>query len=416
MAPLEILVTGAGSRGATYADWAARHPERARVVAVAEPRDAYRDALGEVHGIPPERRFRDWREAADAGRLADAVVISTLDREHLEPALAFSAQGYAMLIEKPLAPTAEECRAIVEAVERSGVVAAVAHVLRYTPYTRLLKRLLDEGVAGDVVSIEHLEPVGWWHQAHSFVRGNWRREDETGPMLLAKCCHDLDWLSYLIGRPCTSVSSFGSLIEFRPERRPEGAGERCVACAIEPDCKYSAKKQYLPMAERGDTGWPVNVVAWPPTVENVSAALEHGQYGRCVWRCDNDVVDHQVVNLGYDGGVTASLTMTAFTTMRERETRIFGTNAELYGDSSSVTVRDFASGEEIRHEVEEEITSKHGGGDDGVMADFVAAALAGDPALVPTSPALTLESHRIAFAAERARREGRVVELEAAPL
>jgi len=416
MAPLEILVTGAGSRGATYADWAARHPERARVVAVAEPRDAYRDALGEVHGIPPERRFRDWREAADAGRLADAVVISTLDREHLEPALAFSAQGYAMLIEKPLAPTEEECRAIVEAVERSGVVAAVAHVLRYTPYTRLLKRLLDEGVAGDVVSIEHLEPVGWWHQAHSFVRGNWRREDETGPMLLAKCCHDLDWLSYLIERPCTSVSSFGSLIEFRPERRPEGAGERCVACAIEPDCKYSAKKQYLPMAERGDTGWPVNVVAWPPTVENVSAALEHGQYGRCVWRCDNDVVDHQVVNLGYDGGVTASLTMTAFTTMRERETRIFGTNAELYGDSSSVTVRDFASGEEIRHEVEEEITSKHGGGDDGVMADFVAAALAGDPALVPTSPALTLESHRIAFAAERARREGRVVELEAAPL
>jgi predicted dehydrogenase len=415
MAPLELLVAGAGSRGSTYAGWAARHPDRARVVAVAEPRDAYRDALGDAHGIPSERRFRDWREAAAEGRIADAAIIATLDRDHVEPALAFAGQGYAMLLEKPLAPTEEECRTIVDAVERAGVVAAVAHVLRHTPYTQLLKRLLDGGAAGEIVAVEHLEPVGWWHQAHSYVRGNWRREDETGPMLLAKCCHDLDWLSYVIDRPCTAVSSFGSLTEFREERRPEGAGERCVACVIEPDCKYSAKKQYLGMAARGDTGWPLNVVAWPPTVENVTAALEHGPYGRCVWRCDNDVVDHQVVSLRYEGGVTASLTMTAFTTMRSRETRIFGTAAELTGDGASVTVRDFARGETTRHEVVEEITAGHDGGDDGVMADFVTAALAGDPALVPTSPALTLESHRIAFAAEEARRSGRVVELNAMP-
>jgi predicted dehydrogenase len=288
-------------------------------------------------------------------------------------------------------------------------------VLRYTPYTRLLMRLLEEGAAGEIVSIDHLEPVGFWHQAHSYVRGNWRREDETGPMLLAKSCHDLDWLSYVVGRPCTAVSSFGSLTEFRRERHPAGAGERCLACAIEPECQYSAKRLYLGMAERGETEWPVNVVAWPPTVENVTAALEHGPYGRCVWLCDNDVVDHQVVSLRYEGGVTASLTMTGFTTMRDRQTRIFGTRGELHGDGTSVVVHDFLTGETERHEVTEAIDSKHGGGDDGVMADFVTAALAGDPALVPTSPALTLESHRIAFAAEASRREGRVVELAPPP-
>ena len=206
------------------------------------PRDVYRERLADAHGVPQERRFRDWREAAAAGRLADAAVVATLDREHLEPALEFAGQGYALLIEKPLAPTEAECEQIVAAVESAGVVAAVAHVMRYSPYTRLLQRVLADGAVGEIVSIDHLEPVGFWHQAHSFVRGNWRREDETGPMLLAKCCHDLDWLSFVIGRPPEAVSSFGSLSHFRPSERPDGAGERCIACAIEPDCAYSARQ------------------------------------------------------------------------------------------------------------------------------------------------------------------------------
>jgi predicted dehydrogenase len=410
MAPVSLLIAGAGSRGSTFADWVRRHPEEARVVAVAEPRDAYRERLADAHDIPEDRRFADWREAAAAGRLADAVVIATLDREHTEPALAFAAQGYAMLIEKPLAPTAEECEAIIGAVQETGVVAAVAHVLRYTPYTRRLKRLLDDGAVGDIVSIDHLEPVGFFHQAHSYVRGNWRRQDETGPMVLAKCCHDIDWLSYLVGQPCTAVSSFGNLRHLRPEERPDGAGERCLDCPIEPGCAYSARKLYLGMAERGETGWPVEVVAWPPTPENVERALREGQYGRCVWACDNDVVDHQVVNLEYDGGLTASFTMTAFTRMRPRETRIFGTRGELYGDGASISVYDFLTRETTRHEIGE-VAGGHDGGDDGVMADFVAAVAAGDRTLLPTTPAETLESHRIAFAVEAARNERRVVAL-----
>ena len=289
-------------------------------------------------------------------------------------------------------------------------MAAVAHVMRYTPYTRLLRELLEGGAVGEIVSIDQLEPVGFWHQAHSFVRGNWRREDETGPMLLAKCCHDLDWLSYVIGRPCVAVSSFGSLSHFRASERPDGAAERCMECALEATCAYSAPRLYLGMLERGETGWPVDVLAWPPTEAGVAAALREGPYGRCVWACDNDVVDHQVVSLRYEGGATASLTMTGFTRMRERETRIFGTRGELHGDSRAIEVYDFLTGGTTRHEVGD-VSSRHGGGDDGVMDDFIAAAAAGDPALVPTTPRLTLESHRIAFAAEAARHEDRVVAL-----
>jgi predicted dehydrogenase len=413
MAPVELLIAGGGSRGATFAGWAARHPERARVVAVAEPRADRREALADAHGVPPARRFEDWREAVAGGaRVADAAIVATLDREHTEPAIALAEQGYALLIEKPLATTEAECLAIAEATERTGVVAAVAHVLRYTAYTRLVRRLLDEGAVGEVVSVDHLEPVGFWHHAHSYVRGNWRREDEAGPMLLAKCCHDLDWLSHIVGARCERVSSFGSLGRLRPEHRPEGAGERCLDCAIERSCPYSARRIYLEPAERGETGWPVDVVAWPPEPEQVERALREGPYGRCVWACDNDVVDHQVVSLAYEGGATASLTMTAFTRMRDRETRIFGTRGELRGNGAMVEVYDFLTRTTTRHDVPGggDLTG-HGGGDDGVMADFVAAVEAGDPGHVPTTPRHALESHRIAFAAETSRREGRTVEL-----
>jgi predicted dehydrogenase len=413
MAAVELLILGAGSRGAMFADWAARHPEAARVVAVAEPRAAYRDRVGDAHGIPAERRFTGWRDALEAGRMADAVVIATLDRDHLEPAVAFAELGCALLIEKPLAPTEAECLEIVDAVERTGVIATVAHVLRYTPYTRLVERLLAAGAVGDIVSIQHLEPVGFWHQAHSYVRGNWRREEETGPMLLAKCCHDLDWLGHLIGRPCTAVSSFGDLTHLRRSQRPAGAGDRCLECAIEPECPFSARRIYLERAERGETGWPLDVLAWPPTYENVLAAVREGPYGRCVWDSDNDVVDHQVVALEYEGGVTATLTMTAYTSMRGRQTRIFGTRGELYGDGRFVEVYDFLSDAVSRHDAGE-ATSAHGGGDDEVIAGFVAAVAAGDQSLAPTTPAATLESHRIAWAAEESRHERRVIELSGA--
>jgi predicted dehydrogenase len=235
-------------------------------------------------------------------------------------------------------------------------------------------------------------------------------------MLLAKCCHDLDWLSFVVGRRCVGVSSFGSLAHFRAEERPPGAADRCLECPIEAECPYSAPRLYLGLVEQGHTGWPLDVLAWPPTPERVLDALREGPYGRCVWACDNDVVDHQVVALAFEGGATATLTMTAFTRMRDRETRIFGTRGELHGDGNTVEVHDFLTQATTRHETgvfsDGEIPSGHGGGDYQVMSDFVTAVAAREPALLPTTPAETLDSHLMAFAAETSRREGRTVALQ----
>ena len=217
--PLTFLIVGAGGRGFVYADLAKKIPGKARVVAVAEPRDFHREKMAREHGIAPELVFRTWQEAAAAGRVADCVAICTQDADHEACVKAFAPLGYHILLEKPMAPTAEACRRIVAEVRRHGNVFAVCHVLRYTAYSRIVKKLVDSGRIGDIVTVEHLEPVGYWHQAHSFVRGNWRNEKESSFMLLAKACHDVDWLSFVIGRPCRRVSSFGSLSFFKRENR-----------------------------------------------------------------------------------------------------------------------------------------------------------------------------------------------------
>ena len=382
---------------------------------MAEPRAYYREALGERHAIPAEHRFADWRELLDRPRLADGVIIATQDAQHVEPAVALAARGYHLLLEKPMAPNAADCRRIVAAAQRAGILFAVCHVLRYTRYTQALKQILDTRRIGAVVSIQHLEPVGFWHQAHSFVRGNWRRADLTSPMLLAKSCHDLDWLRYLMNRPCTHVASFGSLTHFRPEARPPGAADRCLGCAVEPTCPYSAVRIYLGRVAEGHTGWPVSVLTPDTTPAGVREALRTGPYGRCVYACDNDVVDHQVVNMQFVGGGTAAFTMTGFTRARNRETRIFGTHGEIHGDGQHITIFDFLTGqtERIDTGVAADGTplSGHGGGDFGLMQHFVAALAAHDPRLILSGPEETLETHLMVFAAEAARRTGTVVSL-----
>lgn len=415
--PVELLILGAGSRGATYADYARRHPGECVVVGVAEPDPVRRQALAMAHGLPPERVFQDWREALALPRLADVAVIATQDADHVAPVEAAAARSYHLLLEKPMAPDEAGCRRIVAAVRRHGVLLGVCHVLRYTAYTRALRGLLDRGAIGEIVSVEHLEPVGYWHQAHSFVRGHWRNEAQSSPMLLAKACHDLDWLRHVVGRPCLRVSSFGSLKHFRPEERPCDAAARCLTCPphVERACPYSAPRYYLGQLEAGQTGWPLDVVTRDFTREGVLRALETGPYGRCVYACDNDVVDHQVVNLEFTGGVTASFTMTAFTRARGRETRIFGTRGELYGDSQRLQVHDFLTGETTTLDTavvsDGSIQSGHGGGDDGLMSAFVDAVQQGKPELILSGPEETLESHLMVFAAERARSQAQVMDL-----
>lgn len=420
--PVTAIIIGAGGRGMTYARFAQEHPDRLRIMGVAEPREWNRATMAETYQIPAENVVTDWVELAARPRLADAVIICTQDAMHVEPAIAFAQKGYAMLLEKPMAPNLADCERIVRAVQENHILFGVCHVMRYTRYTQALKAVLDSGEIGEIISIQHLEPVGYWHQAHSFVRGNWRNETESSFMLLAKSCHDLDWLRYMVGASCQSVSSFGALTHFKKSAKPAlaGAATRCLHCAYEPECPYSAKKIYLDSVANGATGWPINVVTPEPTVESVTAALEDGPYGRCVYECDNDVVDHQVVNMLFDQQKTATFTMTAFNRGSHRKTSIFGTRGEIYGDGQNIEIFDFLTDQ--TRVIDTEATSAdadgaglalggHGGGDYGLMDHFVAAVAQNNPALILSGPEESLETHRMVFAAERARCENVVVNL-----
>jgi predicted dehydrogenase len=428
MAPVSVIVIGAGQRGTGYARWARRHPERASVVGVAEPHEVRRTRFAAEHGIPAEQTVAGWRELAGRGRLADAVLICTQDRMHAEPAEAFAALGYHVLLEKPMAPDEAACRRIVAAIERAGVMLAVGHVMRYTPYTRAVKEVVESGQLGDIMSVQHLEPVGFWHQAHSYVRGHWRRSDLATSMLMAKSCHDLDWLQHVLGRAPLRVASFGSLSHFTAANRPAGAADRCVDCRVEPSCPYSAPRLYRGLLEAGEHRWPLSAVVDDFTPAALDEALRRGPYGRCVYACDNDAVDHQVVALEFPGTTlpapggttppsppgttTATFTMTAFSKGGHRRTRLFGTRGELTGDGETIGVYDFLTGEERLITPASagamNAAGGHGGGDAGLMDAFTAAVATGNRELIMSGPRESLASHLAVFAAERARLNGTV--------
>ncbi len=306
---------------------------------------------------------------------------------------------------------------MVRTAERTGRILAVCHVLRYTAYTRVLRELIDAGAVGDIVSVEHLEPVGWWHHAHSYVRGNWRRADESTFMLMAKSVHDIDWLAHIVGLPASRVSSFGSLSHFRPEHRPAGAADRCLDCGVEPSCPYSAPRLYLSCLQPDRPNrWPLSVVTSSRTREGVLSALREGPYGRCVYGCDNDVVDHQVVSIEYQGGATASFTMVAFSPHMFRRTRIFGSHGSLEGDGTSIRMTDFRTGQESLIDVPTSggpgADDGHGGGDEGLVRAFTQAVRSGRSEPYLASAAESLASHRLTWSAEHARLTGTVVELD----
>jgi predicted dehydrogenase len=362
--------------------------------------------------IPDENVWDDWTGAVGGGALADAVIIATPDALHLQPAVMMAQKGYHILLEKPMAPSQDDCRQIIQAVrDRGDIHFGVCHVMRYTSYTQALKGVLDSGRIGEIVNVQHIEPVGYWHQAHSFVRGNWRNEAESSFMLLAKSCHDVDWLRYVVGRPLRRVSSFGSLFHFKPANRPDGAAERCGDCDIEPNCPYSAIKIYMGRLENGHTGWPLDVLADEVNAETINEAIGTGPYGRCVYACDNDVVDHQVVNMEFDGGATASFTMTAFNIAGGRKTRIHGTRGEIYADGRKITITDFLTDKSETIDTaaaDATISGGHGGGDGRIMKAFLATVSGDDPQAILSGPDETLETHLAVFAAERARINGSV--------
>ncbi len=412
---IDLLLIGAGDRGGNYIRIAEKYPDQIRIAGIAEPRDFYLHSLGDKYNVPMERRFSSWEEAAAMERFADAVIIATPDHLHEEPAIAFAQKKYHILLEKPIAPTEEACRRIIAEVKKSGCIFAVCHELRYTYFSQTLKKLLEEKAIGDLVSVQHLEPVGYWHQAHSFVRGNWRNEAESSFMLLAKCCHDLDWLRYMVADNCKSIQSFGSLRYFHAGNRPAGAADRCCNCPeeVEKKCPYSALKIYLRgRACQGEFQWPVRVVSGVEAVEAVSEALKDGPYGRCAYACDNDVVDNQTVNMVFANGCTVSMTMTAFVPIGERKTRLFGTRGFIETDSKVINIYDFLTDQtrsiDVETLVEDGILASHGGADLAMMEAFVQALFNEDTSYILSGADESLESHLMVFAAERSRRKNTV--------
>ncbi|XP_033642632.1 putative oxidoreductase YteT [Asterias rubens] len=418
-----VIVIGAGERGQLYCQYALELPERLKVVGVADPKEFSRNHLQKLHNIPEDKVFDDWSKVISYGKFADAVIITTPDKFHRDIAVAFANEGYHILLEKPMATTEQGCRDITEACLHNGVMLSVCHVLRHYPPMRKIKEMIDSGAVGEVINIQHIEQVGYWHFAHSFVRGNWCCEEKSTFSLLAKCCHDVDLLSWWMNKyRCTKVSSFGSLSHFRKENKPNGASSRCLDCKIEQDCCYSAKKIYLDMHKRGISGWPVSVICDTPSVKSITDSLQHGPYGRCVYDSDNDVCDNQVVNLSFSGGQTATLTMVAFTeSLCQRVVRVFGTKGELnLNADGQLQLYDFLRQQTVEVQVETPIVlsevqkslSSHAIADYLLMDNFVEAVARKDPSIISTSPEEILTSHLLVFQAEKARRESCVISLD----
>jgi len=246
MKKLKVVLIGAGNRGTVYTDEMKKRNDKFEVVAVAEPIESRRNYIKKKHNIPDNLCFEDWKPLLALGKIADVAIISTMDRQHFKPAMEAIALRYDLLLEKPIAPTVEECKAITELAKKNNVKVVICTVLRYTPLFMKIKEILDNGRIGKVVAINHEECVGNVHQSHSFVRGNWGNSERSSCMLLQKSCHDLDLLQWLINKKCRSVQSFGTLSHFRRENAPQDTPEYCIeGCRLAESCPYNAVKLYL---------------------------------------------------------------------------------------------------------------------------------------------------------------------------
>jgi len=415
MKKLTIALIGCGARGNCYTQYALDNPDKFQIVALADPVKEKRDYFKNLHNVSDDMCFDSWEALLKKPKLADLAFICTQDRMHVEPAIAACEKKYDILLEKPAAPTPEECAKIVKVAQKAGVKVVVCHVLRYTPFYRILKDAVSEGKVGDIVNIIHTEGVGNIHQSHSYVRGNWRNVETSSPMILAKSCHDVDLMQWLIGEPCTKVQSFGSLSYFTKENAPEDAPDYCLdGCPRKDTCFYYVTKAYKHL------GWGASIIAnkFHPTDEDVEKALKKGPYGRCVFKCDNDVVDHQVVNMQFGKDKLVAFTMSAFN-KGGRHTKIMGTKGEITADMSerSIVLYNFATREKevllsSDPEFDELITGGHGGGDKGIMIDLYEYIANGKRSDAISDIAISCKNHMIAFAAEHARVTGTIVDME----
>jgi len=412
MKQISAILIGAGLRGNTYSTHALLLPEELRIVAVAEPDSIRRSEYQKKYNLSDDKCLRSWQDVFNREKWADVVMICTQDIMHFEPAMAAISKGYDILLEKPIAPTAKECYEIAGAAKAKGVKVIVCHVLRYSPIFKAIKEIIDSGEIGKVVTVVHNENVGDWHQSHSFTRGNWSNTGRSSPMILSKSCHDLDIMQWIIDRKCLRLSSFGSLTHFRKENCPTDAPARCNdGCTS--DCPYNAQKMYV---ENGND-WLRSAATGQsePTDAQVEASLKTGPYGRCVYKCDNDVVDHQVVSMEFEDEITAIFSMSAFTPDCSRSIKIMGTKGQIKAHTTpnSIIVSKFLT---FPHHESREIVipdeEGHGGGDAGIMRSFCAYIRGESNDHGLSEIGVSAENHMLCFAAEHSRiNNGAVVEM-----
>lgn len=404
MRKIKVAAIGAGNRLNAYAEYACLHLEEMEIVAVVEPNEVRRKHCAERFHIPSEYCFASWTQFFEYPPLADAVFLCTPDHLHYQPALAALEKGYHILLEKPIAQTWQECQDIARKAEVYGRIVGICHVLRYHPYFRKFRQIVENGELGEIISINHVEGVGIERMTHAFVRGLWRRTDETNPMILSKACHDLDLMVWLTGRKCLEVSSYGSLKWFKEKNAPVGSTLRCTdGCLIERECPFSALRLYY-RQKRWLRHFDIPEGIDPDPV--IMQELKTGPYGRCVYRCDNDVVDHQVVSMLMEDEVTVNFSMDAFTKEGGRKTHIMFTKGEAYGDEKQLTVRYFLPGkaDEVFNFADSfGECNYHGGADLYIVGDFLQAIRKRKASALLTSIETSLESHRIAFEIEKRR-------------
>lgn len=408
---MKLALIGAGQRGMIYATYA-YEKKHVEIAAIVDPEESSRKIAAEKFHVKEENLFSCSDEFFAKGKLADAVIIASMDRNHYEQAMKALDCGYHILLEKPISPNPAECLMIQQKAHECKKQVVVCHVLRYTNFFANIKEILDSGELGRVVTVQHAENIGNFHMAHSFVRGNWRNSNETSPIIMQKSCHDMDILVWLIGSRAEKISSFGNLQYFKRENAPEGSAERCLECNERKNCRFDARKAYVEIAG----SWPATVVCTDQSKEGLLKSLETSPYGRCVFKCDNNVCDNQVTIIEFENGATATFHLSGFTNKMHRTIKIMCENGEIIGDDETNTIKvtKYSSNnlyqettKEIKIESEEGF---HGGGDYGLVMEFLEGLEKGNEDSI-SSIDTSIESHIMAYAAEESRVENKTVEI-----
>lgn len=412
---LKVAILGYGGRGKIYARYCKQMKKQYEIKAIIDNSKEKLDIAKKILGEEIEL-YSSLDKFIQNSKQVDYIFICTQDKDHYEHTIQALKAGYNILLEKPIACTLEECVEIALVAKKRNLKVDVCHVLRYSGYYEKIKEVIESGKLGKIISIEQVENVAYWHQAHSFVRGDWRSEKESTPMIIAKCCHDLDIAVFLADSKCKYISSMGKLNFFNKKNKPDGATEFCMnGCSVKSKCPYDCEKLYInPLLKK-----PKMLIkdAWPQsrlidnnivTIPKLYDACLNTRFGKCVFLSNNDVVDYQTVNMEFENGITSTLIMTAFSGKESyRETRIRGSLGELICNTKTIKMKLNIYGKKTKTlYISPSSSGPHGGGDKKMIKALAEGNIRSDIEM-------SIESHLIGFAAEKSRKKnGELIEIE----